>query len=326
MYPVDWWPAGNPRAERAEYIKTEDYKIKKHIHDSLVNACTIMQNFTEKYGEMDKILNENKVGYEFINGKEYNDYIRESYSIGISVYGDGCMNLYSEQRNKEMLALIDSAIRENRGKRIIVLTGAEHKYYFDDAFSKREDVNLVIFEKIQALQKTAMSKNLSDYLEYGLAKGYYDFSDSSSVDNLYSGALLPLVHGMNMDAEPHIIPTENIEKAQLIIAEWEQVHPNSVIFLFEKAWVEFLAKDYRAAVKTSESIVDRLDEIRKDNPMRGFFMVFYWRNLGFCYDMLGEREKAIDAYRQCKKTCIDLGMDENRAKMIYADYENTPYK
>ncbi len=325
VYPIDWW-SGNPRAERAEYVKTEDYQIKKRAYDSLVNASVIMRNFTEKYGETEQILSENKVGYEFINGKAYNDYIRESYAISLRVYGDGCMNLYSEQRNKEMMALIDRAIQENSGKRIIVLTGAEHKYYFDDAFAKREDVNLIDFASLGRLQKTAISQNLSDYLTYGLAKGYYDFSDSSSVDHAYQEALLPLIHGRNMDVEPHIIPQNNIEKAQHVLAEWAQIRPNSVMFLFEKAWVEFLVNDDRAAVKTLESIENRLIEIPDDNPMKGFFMIFYWRNLGFCYDGLGEREKAVNAYKQGKKLCVDMGMNEQRTQMIYADYENTPYQ
>jgi tetratricopeptide (TPR) repeat protein len=324
VYPMDWWvgtQVENARSERAQYIQTEDYRIKKQKEDSLTNINTIIQSFNKKYGESEDIWS-NELSYKFFNGKDYNDFTRESYDISIDVYGDGCLKLYSEKRNAEMMALIDSAITKNQGKRILVLTGAEHKYYFDRVLSQRQDVILVDFEKILPLKEIALSKNISDFIEMNLARGYYDIADVSSMETLlYHTALTPLLHGRNMDFKPDIIPVENIGKAQQILAEWEEYNPNSFALQFEKAWIKFLEKDYIIAVQISESIFDRLNEFAEDNPFRFLF----WRNLAWCYDMTGEREKAIKMYQQCKQVCMEFGLNENIGKMIYGDFENEPY-
>ncbi|MDR0754835.1 MAG: DUF5694 domain-containing protein [Prevotellaceae bacterium] len=323
VYPVDWWSDTDDRAERAKYKQTDDYKVKEQEYDSLVAANAIMQDFTEKYGSLDSLWNANQMGYAFFNGKEYNDYIREMYTAVISVFGDGCMNLSSEKRNAKMMEMIDSAIAENKGKRVIILTGAEHKYYFDIALSQRKDVRLVDFAEILPLKETALSENIAAFIEKNLAKGYYDISDTSSIDVMYHGALIPLLHGMNMDDDPTVIPAENTQKAQPVIAEWEELNPSSVMLQFEKAWVKFLEKDYLQAIEISESIAERLNEIPTENQW--FFNTFYWRNLGFCYDMTGQRKKAINAYQQGIKVCKELNLSERYAQSIFKDFEKEPY-
>jgi tetratricopeptide (TPR) repeat protein len=326
VYPIDWWPPTDPRAEQVEYKQTDDYNIKKQIVDSLEHANMIMQHFIKTYGELDDVWEENKSSYEFINGKDYNDYIREWYTIGIDVYGDGCMFLYSNKRNAEMMAFTDNAIAENKGKRMIIFVGAEHKYFFDIALSKRNDVTLLDLENILPLKEIAMSKNLSDFIEKNLARGYYDTSDASSIDLLYSEALFPLLHNWGKAENPNTIPGESIEQAKLMIAEWETYNPQSVDLHFHKAWTKFLEKDYQKAIEIAESVSGRLDEIKEENPARWFLLPFFWRNLGLSYDMTGEREKAIAAYQQGKKTCIQLELNENLVKIIFRDFENEPYR
>jgi hypothetical protein len=325
VYPIDWWETlSDARSERNEYIKTHDYKIKSQQADSLVKSNSIMQIFIEKYGTMDSIWKNNKMGYQFFNGKDYNDYIREMYAISINVYGDGCMNLYSEIRNAKMMELINNAISENKGKRIIILTGAEHKYYFDIALSKQKGVKLINFNKLLPLKTIIPTQNTAEFIENDLAKGYYDVSDASSVDIMYRNALVPLIHGMGMDDDPNIIPAENIKKAISVVAEWESQSSKSAVLQFEKSWIKFLEKDYLGAIKISENIANRLDELPKEKHW--FFVTSYWRNLGFCYDMTNQRERAINAYKECKKACETLGLNTNFAeKYIYKNFENEPY-
>ena len=265
------------------------------------------------------------MGYEFFNGKDFNNYIREMYTISIHVYGDGCMNLYSEVRNANMMKLINTAIAENKGKRIIILTGAEHKYYFDIALSKQEDVQLVNFEKLLPLKTIVPTSNIVGFIENNLAKGYYDMSDTSSIDVLYQNALVPLIHGIGMDENPDIIPVENIRKAISVVAEWESQRSKSAVLQFEKAWIKFLEKDYFGAIKISKKIAKRLSELPKEKHW--FFVVYYWRNLGFCYDMTNQRDKAINAYKECKKACKTLGVNMNIAeKYIYKNFEKEVYR
>lgn len=325
VYPVDWWGTiSDARSERDEYMKTTDYKSKSRQADSLLKSNVLMQTFIEKYGTMDSIWKNNKMGYQFFNGTDYNDYIREMYSISINVYGDGCMNLYSELRNAKMMELINNAISENKGKRIIILTGAEHKYYFDIALSKQTGIELIKFDKLLPLKTISLSQNITDFIEKDLARGYYDVSDTSSLDILYKNALVPLIHGFGMDDAPNIISAENIKKAKSVVDEWESQSSKSTLLQFEKAWISFLEKDYSGAIKIYENITGRLDEFPKENQW--FFMTFYWRNLGFCYDLTNQREKAINAYRECKKVCETLGVKKDFAeKYIYKNFENEPY-
>ena len=242
-----------------------------------------------------------------------------------NVYGDGRMNLHSEKRNSEMMALIDSVITKNQGKKIIVLIGAEHKYYFDIELSERSEVALVNLQDILPLKETPFTNNISEFVDKSLAKGYYDISDELGIDLMYRGALVPLIHGLYMDDNPNIIPFENITEAASVVAEWEELSPTSVVLHFEKAWIKFLEKDYTKAIEISESVLDRLDEITEDDPSQWFILSFFWRNLGFCYDMIDEREKAINAYQQCKNVCAELKLSDSYVERILKDFENKPY-
>lgn len=324
VYPIDWWSPGDDRAKRNEFMKTAEYEASEKRIIELVESNSVMQNFTNKYGSMDDIWTENKKSYTFFNGNDYNDYVKEMYAVSMAVYGDGPMNLSYETRNSNMLELINDAIKEHKGKRIIVLTGAEHKHYFDVALSKQEDLKVVDFNEILPLKKVQTTPNISDFLEKKLARGYYDVSDSSSIDLQYQGALIDLLHGLGMDQNPDIITSENIEKAKPIIDEWEEQNPQSVYLQFEKAWIAFLKGEYASAAKISENIANKLDEIPEYSQW--FVKSFHHRNLGFCYDMLGNREKAITCYRACKSTCEEMNINEAYAKTVYKNYEFKPYK
>lgn len=279
VYPIDWFQlSGDARTERIEYMKTDSYILNEAEEKKRRETSQIIKDFEKKYSNY---IAENK-SYSFFNGKEYNDYIRESYNIMISVYGDSPMNLYSEKRNSQMLSLIDEVIKENTEKKIIVLTGAEHKYYFDDFFSGQEDVTLIQLEDILPLQKAKKTKNLSAFMERDIAKGYYEATDNLTIDTMYANAIIPLVHGPNMDEDPTIIPKENIKKALSILKEWKKENSHSVYLQFETAWIYFLKNDYKFAIKISNNIVDHLDEVPSGRQV--FLSILYWRNLGFCYE------------------------------------------
>jgi hypothetical protein len=321
VYPIDWFQlSGDARTERIEYMKTDSYILNEAEEKKRRETSQIIKDFEKKYSNY---IAENK-SYSFFNGKEYNDYIRESYNIMISVYGDSPMNLYSEKRNSQMLSLIDEVIKENTEKKIIVLTGAEHKYYFDDFFSGQEDVTLIQLEDILPLKKAKKTKNLSAFMERDIAKGYYEATDNLTIDTMYANAIIPLVHGPNMDEDPTIIPKENIKKALSILKEWKKENSHSVYLQFETAWIYFLKNDYKFAIKISNNIVDHLDEVPSGRQV--FLSILYWRNLGFCYDIVGKREDAINAYKECRKLCTQFNIGEDKAKRIYKNYESEAFK
>ncbi len=322
VYPIDWWAAID-REERTKYMQSEEYKVNEQKFSDIVASDSIMVAFNAKYGSWDELCNQNNQGYEFFNGKECNDFVNRMYEISMSVYGDSFMNLHYESRNDNMLQRIDSAINENRGKRIAILAGCEHKHYFDKVLSKREDLVLVDFETILPLQDIELSQNVSDFIDQGLVRGYYDPADTVAYDAMYSGALAPLLHSMGMDQDPNIIPNDNITKAKLITDEWEKYNPNSALLHFEKGWIGFLEGDYHTALLAYEAIADRVSDFPKLNQW--FYTAFYYRNLGYCYDLTGNRERAVEAYNNCKETCNRFEINESYAQTIYSNYAAEPY-
>lgn len=323
VYPIDWWAPGDDRAKYNEYIKTEEYKIKEKEYYELEKADSTMQNFYSKYESLQKVWNGNQKSYTFFNGNEYNNYISEMYAINIKVFGDGPMNLSYETRNKKMLEFIDAAIADNKGKKIIVLTGAEHKHYFDDKLSERTDIQLITFNNILPLKEGTPENNLIDFIGKNLAKGYYEVTDSESIDMMYQGSLISLTHGLGMDSDPSIIPIENVKQAEDIISQWKIENPKSAYLCFEAAWTDFLKGNYEGSVAQLKKIEKKLDEIPES--MRWFVKTFYYRNLGFCYDMLGKREIAVESYNAGIEMCKNLGSKESSIKSVYKDYVNVPY-
>lgn len=316
-FPIDHWGVDyDVRAARKEYMQTEDYKNKKRVADSLMQNSSLIQAFEKKYGTMDSVWWSNTQGYEFFNGQDYNDYTREAYRIEIAVYGDGVMNLHSELRNAKMLSRIDSVISASQAKRVIVFTGAEHKYYFDDAFTKRNSVKLVALNDILPLQDIEPSRNEIDYIEHNLARGYY-LDDNV----MYANAFVPLLHGPEMDMIPEQIPAKNIELAEKFMKEWAALETRTARYDFERLWLDFLQAHYAEAVEVSKRLQPRIHDLDG-----WFFPVLFWRNLGFCYDMLGMRTEAVQCYTKGEEIARTLGRSDEMVRALFANYTQEPYK
>ena len=164
---------------------------------------------------------------------------------------------------------------------------------------------------------------MSSFLSENLAYGYFDNSTPEGIEQLYSAALLPLIHGMGMDIDPNIIPVENLPKAKSIIDKWNSLQPSSAFLQFETAWVEFLSSDYENSAVRLEKITDRLDEI--PDAQQKFVKSFIYRNLGFCYDLMGNRDKAVDCYNKGEDYCKKLELNDSYVKFVYKDYKENPF-
>lgn len=320
VYPIDWWTETNPQAEARKYMQTEEYKRKEKLLYDRFHADSIMQKFEKKYGSLEQIARKNTMGYEFFNGAEYNKYVERMYNGFITIFGDGCMNMYSEQRNTKMMELINNALAENQGRRIIILAGAEHKYYFDKVLCSRKDIDLLQLKDILPLVPQAnMDKELEKYLQTGISKDYY-----LDYDQMYWDILTPILHGPDMDDMPSIIKKASLEKAHSIMNEWKHETKESPLLLFNMAWLSFLEGKYSDAIFSVHKMTKLFDEIPSD--LQPFIIPFYWRNIGFCYDLKGERKQALRAYNKGIEYCKKQGMTENDIKDIYKNYQTIPYR
>lgn len=157
------------------------------------------------------------------------------------------------------------------------------------------------------------------YLRTGVAPEYYKDKETA-----YRLALVPLLHGPDMDDEPAIIPAENIAKAGPIITEWVLAVGKSRLLSFEKVWCNFLCKDYKRAIREARRFIRSTDKLPAD--LQEFIIPFFWRNLGFCYDMAGRRKKAAEAYDKGISACRQMGMNGEDIDDIYRDYLHHPYR
>ena len=319
VYPIDWWEE-NTRALQRELSKKQEYQKKQSIVKSLEAENKIIQNFNEKYPN---IWNKPKdYSYTFWNGEEFNNYINESYKISIQVFGDSPINLNYLTRNQNMLNHINKAIGENKGKKIVILTGIEHKHFFDNALSKQSNISLINFDDILPLPTTEIDTEIVELIATGNSKKYYNFETTAGIEGYYSSAVSVLLHGPNMDFTPEIIPEENIKKAKILLDEWKQTNPKSILLQFELGWCNFLTLSFSEAIINYKATIDNIKDITINTD---FINAIVFRNIGWCYDMIDEREKAIECYEK-GEALIEETKFAKMKKMIYKDYKNKPYK
>lgn len=159
----------------------------------------------------------------FWNGKDYNNIVRLSYKISLEIYGDSPINLHYLTRNRNMLHLINDAITRHNSQRVIVLTGGEHKSFFDDSLIVRQNIRLMSIESLLPLNNYDDSKLLT----YQLPASYFQIDVSNELkEEFYHDAALPLVHGMGMDFFPSRITENSIKEYKFIVDNWSKEIPN----------------------------------------------------------------------------------------------------
>lgn len=317
VYPIDWWDGDanhNTRTLRDEYMKTEEYKEKLKVENEKVKSNQIIQTFEKKYGDWDSDILD-KQNYEFYNGKEYNNYIEERYKVSMEVYGDHPMNLGYETRNTRMMELINKAVDENQGKRILVLTGAEHKHFFDNALAGYSKIKLTELTDILPLKNCRMDNDVEVFLLNNRANYYLDTTTKIGSDNYFQSQLVPLVHGPDMDFKPKIIPRHNIRISKIILDEWEAEDSVSIGFSYEKGWYLFLSGDYEKAVNNFKKVVANLNNFYQDQLKYTAF-----RNIAISYELLNNKEEANKWFQQGEQYADQNNIPEMVRTAGYEEY------
>src|SRR5208283_5238491 len=119
-----------------------------------------------------------------------------------------------------MLALIHSVIRDNPGRKIIVLTGGEHKHYFDNVFRKDSTLTLVQLSNILPLENMESDPAIKSYFDDLNDLPYYEKGYPLDMNDYYRSKLIPVIHGPNMDEFPETVPVNNILKAEKVLNRW----------------------------------------------------------------------------------------------------------
>ncbi|NIR46262.1 MAG: hypothetical protein GWN99_17685 [Gemmatimonadetes bacterium] len=312
------WYEGTARAARARLEEQPEYIEKARVLDSLVATNPIMRSFDDRYGDFWR----GEFGYDFYNGREYNRYIEESYRLSLAVYGDSPINLHYELRNRRMMDLAWDVIRQHRGSKVALLTGAEHKHYFDRDLAARENIAVVQLEDFLPLARRPLDPAVAAFLLEDDDLPYYEVGFPADTNRYYWGKLTTLLHGPDMDWRPDIIPAGNIDIAGKVLARWRASQPPSHRMMFDEAWYRFLSDDCDAAVERLNNLAQAVESGAVEDP---FVRVYTYRNLGLCYDLLGERQDALRSYARARALMRGTRMERN-ADLALRDYETVPYR
>ena len=323
VYPIDWW-TGNERDQMKEYTKTEQYKIKKALADSMLQASSIIRTFEEKNGKLKDFIH--LKGYFWWNGGEYNDYITEKYRISMEVFGDHCINLYYRTRNDSMLARIGMAVEKHPGEKIMVLTGAEHKHYFDRELEKQNRVMVHKLSNIKIVQTPVQDEAVKDFLKWRDPGSYIpEISLAERYDRIRQYRLIRLLHGKGMDFHPYSIPDENIELGMAILDTLKPQFGQLPDFLFEKGWIEFLRGHHQESIAYMDRVLD--DSSSLNEGTKSFILPMALRTQAMCHDMMGRRQQAIALYREAKEKDLQFGpLADWKSKVYYDRWIEKPYR
>jgi len=125
-----------------------------------------------------------------------------------------------------------------------------------------------------------------------------------------------------MDIFPETIPAANTATASKVLARWKAAKPESDGQTFEGAWLDFVREDYGRAVDQYLLLTRRIEEGKIQDPYLRFDS---YLNLGRCYDLLGQREKALDCYGRSEKLIV--GSSYVRMKSyVFQNYKEVPYR
>lgn len=324
--PIDWWngtAAKNDREIRAKLAKEPEYVAKQERVEELLAGDEVITRFEKRYGSMDDIDKWGaQLGYRFWNGKNYNDAIAEGYKLSMEVYGDSPFNLHYLTRNNHMMDLILKAIQDNSSRRVIVLTGAEHKHFFDREFRKDATFETADFDSILPLRKVKLGPAVARFLNDDDDLSYFEKGYPGDLDAYYHYKLIPLIHGPNMDVHPSIIPAANIKLAGKILIRWKSAVTSSDRETFDSAWYRFLNEDYSGAIVLLRGLAERVDNGKVTDP---FVREETYLNLGRSYDMLGKRTKALDCYHRVEQLLVGTRFERAKA-YILQNYETVPYQ
>lgn len=323
VYPIDWWTDTHPDARevRESLKEVPFYQEKARQLRELQSNDALLREFETKYPDPDGA----KLGYAFWNGAGYNDATAEAYRLSMQVYGDSCFNLYYVTRSEKMLALIDTALGGRRGGRVIVLTGAEHKHYFDRALARRDDVRVVNFSSLLPLGDPPLAPAVAAFLDEGDDQPYFDAQALASMDmdGYYSGRLRWLLHAPDMDMFPGKVPDANLLPADKIVERWSKVAPDSPRLLFNRAWLAFLRGEFEHALDLYAQLCNAIDAHKVDDDA----WVRVLGRLGFArvHDVMGRREEALAGYARVEKELVGTELEEDAAYFLQ-DCKTRPFQ
>jgi hypothetical protein len=288
-YPVDWWHDTGPaehRKAREAFARTPEGKAKLDRLDREDERLI----FTASWRRNASIT------YRDFNSPEFSRVCRACHQATAAVLGEGPLDAWWNQRNREMCKLVAEAIAKHPGQRVTVLTGGEHKYWMDDFFAGRPGIRLLQVNEVDVGAPDPVPDSSYDARKMRVLM-YLDNPSSGSIRLEPEGILKELDILLALDpGDLHLEHLKGLTYA--ILGDYV----NSVASYRKSA----ADRSFTSRIMEREVPVYPLTALR----------------LGRSYDVLGDRSEALDWYR---KAIESLPEDHHWAKMAKGHIE-TPYR
>jgi len=160
--------------------------------------------------------------------------------------------------------------------------------------------------------------DFANLLEKESPKLYYTNVDSTKIEQYYFYALLPLVHGMNMDFNFKIINLANLPLVKITLDKWSKDLPTCSRLPYEWGWYHFLNGNYDEAIKYCKK------DLASDAKTKEFPNYYSLRTIGFCYDLKGDRTNALAYYQKVREELLKENQTDIQIKEFLYNTEEQP--
>ena len=181
----------------------------------------------------------------------------------------------------------------------MVVTGAEHKHYFDRALKKRKNTVIHNLQSLTIEEKPIEEERIQKYRW------------------IRGGGFTLLLHGPDMDFHPYRIPGENIQKAIRLLKRLEKEYGHMPDFVFEQGWVDFLKGNYDRSISRMQQVIT--DSAHVAQKMKYLLIPSAIRTQAYCHDLKGNRQKALELYSQARATALRYGNCQSGRKKYYTN-------
>lgn len=290
--PIDWWTEEGIEERRA-FFKT--LRETEEGRETLANVPDENESHADKF---DDFIN---MTVEYIHSHEFSEKTKKYWAELTDYFGEGPGNMRWNTRAAKMNDLLAGVIEKNPGKRIVVVTGAAHRYHFEDAVSQRDDVSLI---------------PLSQFVDFN---DLPEYAGNGHLEE-FKRILSQLVQGPRANNNPDSIDVGYVHKLLDRYSTLTADQADQIPFIrYIDAECDYLSRDYESALEKFRSVAAH-PEAGKIRCIRITVKEAAEYRIGNMLDLLGRREEAKQVYSSIADN------PEHGALRIAEKYLNSPYK
>lgn len=297
VYPVNWEP-NDLMIQYKKALEKLNNNPQEKARIEFAENCDLMKKIKRN---SNRIKGDPKVDFYKVNLKSTSEVFHESADFNTAVYGDGPLTGYGFTRNKKIAENIAKLIEQNRGKRIAVFIGAQHKWWLDECFENIAGLKVAQIRELGKIQKVeklprqtqAAAKQLDGLLMY-----------------------LYVLETPEVRLAPDMVDVRGVDIELKNKISKELI--NAPVYDYCLGMYYYITKDYYKAMIYFTRAGETEDyKIFNGYPLKMRALM----RLGNMYDVTGDREKALDMY----KKALEIETDNLNWKEECQSYLKEPF-